>query len=538
MDLDRHLTGGLYYYDEQEADRVCAWVKHYCRHTIGKFAGQPFEFSDWQQERIVRPLYGIKRKDNGLRRYRKVYVEIPKKNGKTTKCSALCKYSLVAAGEPGAQVFSVAYDREQAKLCFNEVRRMLERSPADLRQVMVPYQNKIIVPGGWEGDVYHSECVYKPLSSEAGTVDGINASFLSIDELHRWKGRELYDALAYATSGRDEPITFIITTAGVWDPESIYMHVHDYATKVSTGVIDDPSMLVAVWAANEEEDDWTSEEVWHRVNPELGRAKSLEAMRDAFRVAKEDPSEQGNFKRLHLNIITNVTTRAIQPEDWAACGGPVNEAELYGRPCFAGLDLSTTTDITALALVFPPSSESEPFKILPYFWIPRERMKKLHDQDMVDYYSWVTNGFVEATEGNVIDYDYIVERIKDLMEKFNIQEVAFDPYNSTQVSLNLQELGLDMVEFRQGVLSMNEPTKEFLRLVLTRRIAHGDNPVLKWMASNLVTKSDASGNIKPDKSMSRQKIDGIVASIMGIGRAILNPDYGPGAYSQPGGLFL
>lgn len=493
------------WFDEEEADRVCEFFERYVRHVKGEWAGQPFVLAEWQTE-FVRDLFGWKRGD-GTRRYRRCYVEVPRKNGKSTLAAGIALYLLLADKEAGAEVYSAAADRDQARIVFDVASGMIEQEQSLEKRTKV-YRTSITVPS--------TGSRYKVLSADAYTKHGLNAHGVIFDELHAQKNRDLWDVLITSTGARRQPMVFAITTAGVYDPESICWEIHDYALKVVEGIIDDDEFLPVIYAADRDE-DWTDPEVWARANPGLGITVKREYLDREAKRAKEVPAAQNTFRRLHLNQWTEQETRWLDMDVWDENAGEVNEAELIGERCYAGLDLSTTTDLSALALVFP---RGETWDALMRFWVPAENVQKRSTRDRVPYDAWVRDGWVIPTPGNVVDYAFIRREINDLLERFHIEEIAFDPWNATQLVTELmEEDGIPMVKHRQGFASMAAPTKELEKLLLGRQLAHGNHPVLRWNASNVSVKMDASGNLKPDKSKSTERIDGIVALIMAVGRA-------------------
>jgi len=497
--------------DTEAGDRVVKFFKDYLRHNKGEWAGQPFELSEWQEHGVIRPIFSWKRQD-GTRKVRTAWIEIPKKNGKSTLASGLAAYMLLADREMGAEVYCAACDRDQARIVFNAAKAMIKASPiADECKI---HRDNI--------SNERTGSFYRVLSSDYNTADGINAHGLIFDEIHRQKNRELWDVLEFSTAARRQPLKIIITTAGAYDPTSIYQELHDYAMKVRDGTIDDPSWFT-YWRGAEEDDDWESEEVWYRANPELGRAKKLESMQEAYAKAKETPANQNNFKRLHLNIVTAQVTKWLDvPTDWDPCGEEYGEDKLHALNCYGGLDLSATTDLTSLNLVFPPCGSFDKYHTYSYFWLPEDNLRKLSQRDRVPYDEWKRLGWLRTTPGNVVDYSFIVAEIRDrLTELFNIQEIAYDPWNATQVANDLSDV-VEMVECRQGFYSMNEPTKATERLILQRELVHNQNPILRWNMANMVVRSDPAGNVKPDKEKATQKIDGVVAMIMAIGRATVH----------------
>ena len=326
----------------------------------------------------------------------------------------------------------------------------------------------------------------------------------------------------------------MITTAG-YDRESICWEMHQYAQQVLRGDVDDPSFFAYI-AAAEQEDDWTSPATWAKANPGLGVTVKRDYLEAEAQRAKQVPAYQNTFRRLHLNQWTSQESRWLDMAAWDACGGDL--PDLSGRVCFGGLDLASTTDIAALSLVFPPVREGDLFYVLPFFWIPQENMIERARRDRVPYDAWARDGLVTATPGNVIDYTYIRQQIRELGERYQVREIAFDRWGAEALRQQLEEDGFSMVQFGQGYASMSGPSKELLRLVLSRGLSHGGNPVLRWMADNVTVRQDPAGNIKPDKSKSREKIDGIVATVMGLDRAVRNEGEGPSVYEERGVIVI
>lgn len=480
----------------------------FLRHSKGAWAGAPFRLQAWQADQIIRPLFGWLRPD-GTRRYRTAYIEMSRKNGKSTLASGIALYLLFADGEPGAEVFSAAADREQAAIVFNQARAMVEESPALLRKARL-FKHSITVPA--------ARSVYRVLSAEAYTKHGLNAHGIVFDELHAQPNRELYDVLNTSTGARRQPLMVMITTAG-WDRNSICYEMH----QLTRAVLADPNAAPAHFgyiAAAGDGDDWTDPRVWAAANPGMGQTVSAEYLADQCQQALMTPGYQNTFRRLHLNQWTSQESRWLDMATWDACGMPL--PELAGRTAYAGLDLASTTDLAALVLVFPPRSDGEPFWFLPRFWIPEQGLVERVRRDRVPYDTWLRQGLVTATPGNVIDYAFIEAEIGSLRQRFDVRECAFDRWGATQISQRLGEAGLTMVEFGQGFASMSAPTKELNRLLLAKQVGHGGNAVLRWMADGVAVRQDPAGNIKPDKAKSTTRIDGIVAAVMGLDRAIRN----------------
>jgi len=463
----------------------------------------------WQEERIIRPLYGWKRRD-GTRRYRAVYVEVPRKNGKTTLGAGIALYLLFADGEQGAEIYSAAADRDQAALTFEIGKAMVQASPA-LRSRCEIYRRSIVVPSTGSS--------WKVISADAGTKHGFNSHGIIFDELHAQPNRELYDVLHTSTGARRQPVEFLITTAGVFEPESICHQLHTYAESVRDGLIDDAELLPVIYAANEA-DDITDPETWRKANPGYGISVREDYLAAEARKAAEMPSYENTFRRLHLNQWTQQVTRWLPIEKWDACEQPL--PNLTGRACFGGLDLATTQDLSAFALIFPPRFD-EPYYLLPFFWIPEAKLRD--SRDRVPYQAWQRSGHLTVTDGDVVDYDRIRADIVALAQRYNVREIAFDPWNATHLATQLAEQdGLELVQCRQGYVSLSAPTKELERLVVGQMIAHDGHPVLRWNVGNVAVKQDPAGNIKPDKSKSTQRIDGVVASIMALRSALTSED--------------
>ena len=507
----------------EAADNAVAFFRA-LRHSKGRWAGQPFELLPWQ-EKIIRDLFGTLRPD-GKRQYRTAYIEVPRKAGKST-LSAGIALLLLLEGEPGAEVYSAAADRDQASIVFAQAKAMVEASPV-LQKACEVYRKAITVPR-WAA-------TYKALSADVPTKHGLNAHGIVFDELHAQTTRDLWDVLTTSTGARDQPLTVAITTAG-YDRNSICWEQHEYARQVAEGVIDDPTFYGVIFGADEK-DDWMDPKTWRKANPSLGDTVQEEYYAAECARARQVPAYQNTFRRLLLNQWTAQESRWLDLTAWDETAGIVDEAALAGRECYAGLDLASTTDIAALVLVFPPADPAGDYQVACRFWIPAENMRERERRDRVPYSAWSRDGFVKATPGNVIDYGAIEAEITDLGKRFDVREIAFDRWGAAQISQNLTAAGFTMVPFGQGFASMSAPTKELLKLVLSKRMRHGGNPVLRWMADNLTVRQDPAGNVKPDKGKSRQKIDGMVALVMGLDRAIRHAAPEQSVYETRGVLSL
>ena len=440
--------------------------------------------------------------------------------------AAIALYLLYADNEPSAEVYGAACDRNQASIVFDVARQMVEMSPALMRRSKIRSAGKRIIN-------YRNAGFYQVLSAETGTKHGLNVSGLVFDEIHAQPNRKLYDVLTKGSGdAREQPLFFIITTAGN-DKNSICYELHTKALDLMAGRKKDATFYPVVYGLKPEE-DWTDEANWYKANPSLGHTIQIDRVREAYRTAVENPAEENVFKQLRLNIWTSASIRWIPEQVYDKGNLPMDRDALRGRLCYGGLDLSSTSDITALVLAFPPRTEEEKYILLPFFWLPEDTLELRCRRDHVLYDVWQKQGFIQTTEGNVIHYGFIEKFIERLGETYHIREIAYDRWNATQMVQNLEDMGFTMVPFGQGFKDMSPPSKELFKLLMEGNIIHGGNPVLKWMAGNVVMRQDPAGNIKPDKEKSVEKIDGIVASIMALDRCIRNRTGSGSVYDERG----
>ena len=515
------------HYDKAKADRAVKFIENLC-HTKGKWAGKRFWLLPWQ-EQLIRDIFGIVKPD-GYRQFRTAFVEICKKVGKSELAAAVALYLLYADNEPSAEVYGAASDRQQASIVFDVARQMVEMSPALLKRSKLMTATKRIVNYGNSG-------YYQVLSAEVGGKHGFSVSGLVFDEIHTQPNRQLYDVLTKGSSdARQNPLHFIITTAGT-DRHSIAYGLHTKAVDILEGRRVDPTFYPVVYGLKDDE-DWEDEANWYKVNPSLGYTVDIERLRDAYREAKRNPADELTFKWLRLNMWVSSTVAWIPDAIFMKGNEEIDLASLEGRDCYGGLDLSSTGDITALVLMFPPRDEDEKYVLLPFFWVPEETIPQRVKAASVPYDIWERQGYLLSTEGNVIHYDFIEKFINDLAEKYHICEIAVDRWNATQMIQNLEGDGFTMVPFGQGFASMSGPTKDFYRLLMEGQIIHGGYPVLRWMAGNVVVDTDPAGNIKVTKAKSKEKIDGIVAAIMALDRCIRNQTEPQGSVYDERGLLV
>jgi phage terminase large subunit-like protein len=502
------------YYDQLSADIAVGFI-NCLKHPGGQWAGEPFELIGWQ-ERIIRDLFGVKNA-NGYRQFRFSYTEIPKKQGKSELAAAVALLLTCADREPRAEVYSCASDRQQASIVFDVACDMVDQC-RELRRVIHPIMSQ-------------KKLLYKPLNSfyqvlsaEAYTKHGLNVHGVIFDELHALPDRRFFDVMTRASGmARTQPMYFIITTAGT-DKTSICWKQHEKAEDIIAGRRKDSTFYPVIYAAPPDA-DWTDEAVWKKCNPSLGVTCNIDDLRVFCENAKNDVTEENIFKQLNLNIWVNNAVRWMPSLTWQNCAFPVNPERLKGRVCYGGLDLSSTNDVTAFVLVFPPEDmddEDDKYQVLPFFWIPEEQLPARVKRDHVLYDEFVRSGLMLTTPGNAIHYAFIEQFIIETSKKYNVKEIAFDRWSADMLVQNLEDAGLKVVPFGQGYKSMSPAAKELMRLALTKRIAHGGHKVLDWMMDNTFVEHDAAGNIKPNKEKSREKIDGVVALTMAVGRAMLH----------------
>ena len=497
------------FYDKKKADYAVSFIETLC-HTKGRWAGDRFRLLEWQ-EQIIRDIFGVI-KPNGYRQFNTAYIEIPKKQGKSELAAAVALLMLCGDGEERAEVYGCASDRQQASIVYDNALQMCRMCPALMKRVKILASTKRLI--------YHpTRSIYQVLSSDAFRQHGHSCSAVIFDELHTQPNRELFDVMTKGSGdARMAPLFFLITTAGT-NTHSVCYEQHLKALDILEGRKVDPSFYPVIYAAKPE-DDWTDPNVWKRANPSLGITVGLDKMLAACESAKQNPAEENSFKTLRLNIWCQQSVRWMPMHAWDACDFPVDVDELAGRVCYGGLDLSSTTDLTAFVLVFPPTDDDEKYMVIPHFWLPADNLALRVRRDHVPYDLWERQGFLHTTEGNVVHYGYIERFIEELGERFNIKEIAYDRWSATQVVQNLEGTGMILVPFGQGFKSMSAPTNDLMRLVLSKRIAHAGHPVLRWNVDNIFIKTDPAGNVKIDKEKSTERVDGAVALVMALDRAI------------------
>jgi phage terminase large subunit-like protein len=496
-------------FDHQRANAAVEWIETNLRHYQGRWAGEPLYMLEWQAY-IIREIFGWVNAE-GNRVITSAYVEAPRKSGKSTMASGVGCYLAYGDGEASPQVFFAAMDRDQAGVCYHNARHMVEASLPLLEQSRVYAGTKEIAltknPGG----------IIKALSSDSGKQYGLNIHGLIFDELMTQTKRDLWDALTTAQGSREQPLTFAITTAG-WDRTSICYELHELVRQIQEGAAEDDTFFGVVYGA-EIDADWTSEEVWYKANPSLikeghkGGSVKIDYYRTKANKAKAIPNEQNAFRTLLLSQWVGQAKRFIDMEVWDANNqdpGPPN-----GRVAFGGLDLASTTDLAAYVVV-ARDPDTGRYTVHPHAYLPEDGIAEKERRDRVPYRAWSERGLIKLTPGATIDYAYIKHDILESAEQFDLRDISYDRWNATQIVGELEEEGLVMAKLGQGFGDLSAPTKELLRVVTDRKLAHGGHDVLRWCASNVATKTDPAGNVKPDKEKSAQRIDPIVALIMAL----------------------
>ena len=498
-----------YYFDEAAADRPVRFIETFCTHTKGPKAGKPLLLEQWQKD-ILRTAFGWKRTDNNLRRYRVVYLEVPRKNGKSTLASGVALYLLLGDQESGAKVFSAAGTRSQASLVFDDAMQMVAQHPRLKERLRIQDSWKTMTTKGADVPSTRGVLEYKAISADAFNAHGLNPSAIIFDEVHVQKTRDLWDALATGTGAREQPMTFATTTAGN-SRTSLCWELHQHAIRVRDGVVEDDSFLPVIYSADMD-DDWASEEAWRKANPNYGISIRKEFMSDEHRRAVTLPSYENTFRTLYLNQWVGQAERYIPMDHWDKCLSDVTDEDLRWSRCYSGIDLASTCDITSIALVFP---RDDKYAVRTYSFIPQEtadhRSRQGHDN-----IKWM-GGDLTVTPGNTCDYQAVRAKLNELRTQFDIAEIGVDTWNSSQLSQDLMNDGFMVKRYPQTIANLSEPTKLFKTLVMSHRLEHNGDPLLRWMVSNLAHHEDANENVRPDKQKSGDKIDAVVATIMALG---------------------
>ena len=489
QDISKCSERGLYF-DRDLAFRPIQWISKSCVITedgISVKTGQKLRLEPWQQA-LLWILFGWRRID-GTRRFRNVYAELARGNGKSKLASAIALYVLVGEGVRGSAVYSIATTLQQAKVVFDDSVLMVGSSQVPELCALRSHQNNLHIPG--------TATVYRPLASDEHTLDALKPNLIVVDELHAHKSKGPWNKCKTAQGKKPGSMMLAITTAG-YDRHSVCFEQRTYAEKVLEGIFEDDSYFAWICSLSKDDDPF-DERNWYKANPNLGISIELATLHDAAKQAQLIPSEYNEFLRMRCNIWTESSVVWMPMDKWDACNFTFDPELLKGRLCFGGLDLATTTDIAAFVLLFPPTDADKKWRILPNYFLPKDNVQQRVKRDGVPYDHWERKGLFQLTPGDVIDYDYIRQMVLNLADLYDIREIGYDRYNAQQIVTQLTNDGVTMVPIGQGTASMFAPTKHFMELVLRREIAHGGDPVLRWMVSNLVIQTDAAGSYKPDK---------------------------------------
>ncbi len=501
-EADRRAVVAGCWFDVAAAEKFRDFCCRYLRLTKDAKAGQPFTLLDWQYRHVFAPLLGWKRAD-GRRRFEKAYISTAKKQGKSTILAALAIYLLLTEG-PRTEMYSAAVEREQAAIIFREAHAMVKASAGLSKLITAKPSTKTLMYQG---------SLYRALSSDAGSKEGLDASIVFVDELHAWQDRSLFDALAYAGSARPNALTVIITTAGD-NLQSVWGEEYTRARRWLSGEYLDDHYFAVIYEADPK-DDWTAPATWAKANPSLNVTVPAEKIEAECREAIEIPSAQARFKRYRLNLPVSLEATWLNMTAWDECPAALDQEALRGRDCWAGLDLASVNDTTALSLVFDAPGNGA--IVLPRLWLPEGNLDALARQHKVSYRAWADQGWMHTTNGNCIDYDELVSQIIELGKLYRIRRIGIDRlFQGQAVETRLQAAGFDVVPVGAGWVSQSLPAKELERLVLARSLNHGGHPVLRWHAANVVAVRDSNDNISISKKKSRSKIDAIAATLIAL----------------------
>lgn len=517
------LTRKDLFFDSNRVDLVFKFIGQ-CKHYKGDLAGEPIEL-DESQKFIIGSVFGWYWKKTGRRRYRKAYVEVPRKNGKSTLASAVGNYLLIGDGEAGAEVFAVATKEDQAKIVWSAAKEMIMRN-RHLKRLVKPFHNSLFV--------HSSSSVFKPLGSDSDTLDGLNPHGAICDELHAWKKRDLLDVIEDGMGARSQPLLFIITTAG-FNKEGVCYETRNHGVQVlDPGGYEDDAFFCYI-ATIDEKDDWKDPKTWAKANPLLGVSKQQEYMEQQCQQAQQLPGKLNAFLNKQLNVWTDAAVAWLDRERWDKMADPDWQLQnLHGETCYLGVDLSATTDLTATVYVFPPRRGSKKYRLYPRFFIPEANLKARQDRDKVPFQLWVDQGWVQVTPGEVVDYDFVRADISSHKALFNIKEIAIDPWNQAAIAPKLIEEGFEVFSVRQGFQSLSAPSKEFEKLIIDRNISHDGNPCMRWNIANAVAELDAAENKKPAKNKSTGRIDGVAGSVNAFARILEQEGDKPSVYESRG----
>lgn len=505
-DLKKSKTKSYpYYFDAEEAEKCFLFGEKFCRHSKGVWAGKPLELEDWQKF-CVGNIFGWKRKDDDTRKYTYFYIQVARKNGKSTVMAFIGVYVLVCDGEKGAEIYSAATKKDQAKIIFDEAKNMINASP-ELKSLLTVYRNNISF------DNILSK--FEPLSADVDSLDGLNVHLGLIDELHAHKNSAVYDILDSAKGARLQPLIGVGTTAG-FNPQSFCHEKYAEYKNILKGTIENEDTFIYI-AELDEGDDWTDPEVWIKANPNLGVSVYLKDLQSMCDTAKRLLSAQNNFKCKRLNMWVTNTESWANIDKWNAVIHSLTKEQLIGRRCYVGCDLATRNDLASVVLEFP--LDDGYYAVLHQSFMPEDKVWDNSRRDNVNYQAWIDAGYIIATPGNAVDFDWIEDYIKKQSALYDIAEVCLDPWNATQLMSHLIDEGFRVIETRMGFKTLSEPTKDLGNTIEASKIIHFNDPVLRWAVGNVVTTKDENENIRPNKAKCSNKIDPAMAMIIAHTRA-------------------
>lgn len=521
-DLERSLSGDPdfpYYYDNDAADHA-VWFLSTLRLVEGEWAGQKWKLSDWQEWDIIRPLFGWKRRDNNKRRFRLSYIEIARKNAKSTLAAGISLYLLLADKESRGQVYAAATKESQASIVWGIARDMLNATP-EFKGYIKQFKKSIFVE--------RSGSIFQPLGRDSDTQDGFSVHGAVVDEYHAHKTAEMLNVLKSGRGARRQPLIVIITTAGS-NTSSPCKAESDRAKRVLEGQLESDETFYFV-ATVDDPDKWEDEVEQQKANPNLGISIHWEGFRSDFKDAQTSATARAEFKRKNLNIWTGEATKWLSLPSWTRCGQLYDPKELIGRPCWGGLDLGISRDLSTFVLAFKIGELARENQMLPIvaliarFWIPSVGKQEKYLNDGVNYPQWVEEGHIIETPGETTRYDYVEQGILQLAEIYDIKEIAHDPTHAHHLTKILgEDHGMMMVKHSQSFTAMNFPVTATEEMIVEGRLRHGNNPVLTWQAGNAVAIQDAYERVKLAKDKSAQRIDGMVATVMAVGRLLIAPE--------------
>ena len=527
---DRNCKDFYYVWDQAKADHAVSFIQM-LRHTKGQMAGKPFTLSPFQVY-FVSELFGWQRKDGG-RRFRKCYLEIARKNGKTELAAAIAVYCFVCDQEYGAEIYTAATTRDQARIAFETAKVFLKYAKSDSAAI-----NKLVSVLKYNFNIPYRNTKFEAVSADADTLDGLNPHCAIIDEYHAHKTSDVLEVMETGMGSRSQPLLCITTTAG-FNRESPCYHFRKVCIDILEQRKIDETVFPLIFAMDDD-DDWQDQNNWNKANPNLGLTPYMDYMEGQFQKAiNEGSAKQIQFLTKNLNVWTSTSSVWIQQSYITDARYQYSADALNGLRCFAGLDLASTRDICAFVLVFPVQRGIDKPHIISHFFCPAENVRERSLADGVPYVQWEQDGYLTMTEGNVTDYDFILKHINELSLRYRIEAIAFDRWNASQLVIQLTNDGAKMIPFGQGFVSMSAPTKELEKLFLSSGLTHDANPVMEWMLSNVLLRFDPAGNIKIDKAKSTEKVDGPVAAVMAYAQIMLTE--GPTVYQsddRQGGLLM